>query len=149
MARITNREAGTPETAGPAERFFARIWESGALPPNVTPESAASAVLCVLSCRLPGGQAGDLREAMPGPLRDLFQSCPRHRRDPPETFDREEFLRRVGEHLGITPDQAETVARAVFVALQDEVPSIRREVDDVESQLPRDLKELWRPRPGH
>ena len=149
MTRISNRDAGTSETAGPAERFFARIRQSGALPPDVTPESAASAVLCVLARRLPGGEVADMRQALPGPRRDLFQSCPRHRRDPPETFDREEFLRRVGEHLGIPPDQAETVARTVFAALQEEVPSVRQEVDDVESQLPRDLKELWRPRLAH
>lgn len=152
MTRTSNEldsGPGAPETPGPVERFLARIERSGVLPPDVAPAYAAGAVLCVLSQRLSGGEAGDLRQAVPGPLRDLFQLCPRHRQAPPETFDRQEFLRRVADHLGIGPDQAETVARTVFSALQEEVPSVRREVDDVESQLPKDLKELWRPRLAH
>jgi hypothetical protein len=28
------------------------------------------------------------------------------------------------------------------------VPSVRPQVDDIESQLPQDLKELWRPHVG-
>jgi uncharacterized protein (DUF2267 family) len=134
---------------GSAERFFTHLARSGVLPPNVTPGDATAAVMCVLSQRLPGGQAGDLRQAMPGPLRDLFQFCPRHRQEPPEKFDRQEFLRRVADHLGVTPDEAELIARTVFAALQEAVPSVRPEVDDVESQLPDDLKYLWRPRPPH
>ena len=149
MTRTTNPELDAREAPGPSERFFAHIERSGVVPPNISPVDAAAAVLCVLSQRVSGGEAGDLRQSMPGPLRDLFQRCPRHRRDPPETFDRQEFLRRVADHLGITPDQAESVARTVFAALQEEVPSIRPEVDDVEKQLPKDLKELWRPRPLH
>lgn len=141
-------EPGAAEGPGPAERFFARIQRTGALPPNVEPVDAATAALCVLSQRVSGGEAGDLRQAM-GPLRNLLAACPRHRREPPETFDRQEFLRRVADHLGIGPDQAEAVARAVFSALQEEVPAVRRQVDDIESQLPRDLKELWRPRVTH
>jgi uncharacterized protein (DUF2267 family) len=95
---------------------------------------------------VPGGQAADLRQAVPSPLRNLFESCPRRRDEPPEVFDRQEFLRRVADRLRIAPHEAEPVARAVFGALLDEVPSVRREVDDVESQLPHDLKELWRVR---
>jgi uncharacterized protein (DUF2267 family) len=151
MTRPTNglhAQPGAPDVPASAERFFADIERSRVLPPNVTPADAASAVLCVLSLRVSGGQAGDLRQAMPGPLRDLFQRCPRHREEPPETFDRQEFLRRVADHLGIAPDQAEAVARAVFAALQEQVPSVRPQVDDIESQLPQDLKELWRPHVG-
>ena len=139
---------GSPEDRSLAERVFARIERSGVLPPSVTPATAVEAVLCVLTQRVSGGEAGDLRQSVPGPVRDLLQRCPRHRRDPPETFDRQEFLRRIAEHLEIDPAQAEAVARAVFAAIQEEVPSVRPEVDDIESQLPKDLKELWRPRVG-
>ncbi|WP_441287611.1 DUF2267 domain-containing protein [Sorangium sp. KYC3313] len=47
----------------------------------------------------------------------------------------------VAEHLDTTPTQAEAVARAVFSAIQAELPE--EEVIAVESQLPSDLKELW------
>lgn len=144
MARITNAEPDAQKATDPAERFFAHIERSGALPPNVTPTAAASAVLCVLARRVSGGQAEDLREAMPEPLHDLFQPCRRQRTELAESFKRGEFVRRVAERLGISSEQAESVARAVFEALQVEVPSARKEVDDVESQLPQDLKDLWR-----
>jgi uncharacterized protein (DUF2267 family) len=81
---------------------------------------------------------------MPGPLRDLFQPCRRQRTELAESFTRQEFLHRIADRLGIFPDEAESVARTVFAALRDEVPSARREVDDVESQLPKNLKDLWR-----
>lgn len=146
MTTTPNVEPGAAGAPNPADRFFMRIRRSGVLPANVTPEAAASAVLCVLSERVSGGEAGDLREAMPGQLRDLFQPCPRQREELAQAFDRQEFLRRLADRLGISPDQAEAVTRTVFEALQDEVPSVRRELDDVESQLPKDLKELWRAR---
>jgi uncharacterized protein (DUF2267 family) len=144
MTRTPNPEPRAPEQPDPAERFFSHIALTGALVRNLTPQAAASAVLCVLSQRVSGGEAVDLRQAMPEPLRDLFKPCPRDRHDQPETFDRHEFLRRVASRLGIADYEAEPVVRAVFHALQEEVPSVRREVDDIESQLPRDLKELWR-----
>ena len=53
---------------------------------------------------------------------------------------RAKFLQMVAEHLDTTPTQAEAVARAVFSAIQAELPE---EVIAVESQLPSDLKELW------
>ena len=45
--------------------------------------------------------------------------------------------------LGVTPDHAEDMSRAVFAALR-ELPSASREVDHVETQLPSEL--LWRSR---
>jgi uncharacterized protein (DUF2267 family) len=86
----------------------------------------------------------DLKEALPESLRDLVNSCPRNRQDPPEKFDRHEFLHRIAERLHINDYEAEPVVRAVFHALQEDIPAVRREVDDVEKQLPHDLKELWR-----
>jgi len=118
-------EPGAREAPDPAQRFFSHIERSGVLPPNVTAAAAASAVLCVLSQRVSGGQAEELRQAMPGSLRSLFDPCPRRREELAERFDRQEFLRRLAGRLGITPDQAEALARAAFEALQDEVPSVR------------------------
>jgi uncharacterized protein (DUF2267 family) len=146
MTNTPNRESGGPEELRSAERFLAHIERSGVLPPTMTPAEAASAALCVLSRRVTGGEAEDLREAMPGPLRYLFERCPRDRADPPEVFDRQGFLRRVAEQLAVAPSRARSIALAVFEALQEEVPSVGREIDDVESQLPADLKDLWRVR---
>jgi uncharacterized protein (DUF2267 family) len=56
-------------------------------------------------------------------------------------FDREEFLGRLGEHLGTSPDHAEQAARAVFGATKRVLPP--KEVDHVASQLPPALRALW------
>jgi uncharacterized protein (DUF2267 family) len=126
-----------------ADDFFTKIEQSCALPPDGSAADATSAVLCVLSQRISRGQAAELAEAIPPPVGALMGPCALHRAERPDVFDRREFLRRVAAHLGVTPEQAEEIARAVFAAVQ-EIPSARREVDDVESQLPIDLKLLWR-----
>jgi uncharacterized protein (DUF2267 family) len=67
--------------------------------------------------------------------------CARHRGERGEVFDRAEFLRRVAAHLNVSVPQAEEISRAVFAAVRRRLPS--KEVGDVASQLPRELKELW------
>jgi hypothetical protein len=52
----------------------------------------------------------------------------------------EEFVRRVAEREGVTPDEAHAQARAVFAMLRETLPE--REFDDVLAQLPRDYAAL-------
>jgi uncharacterized protein (DUF2267 family) len=128
---------------GSVERFFGRIEQSRVLPSSISVLDAVSAVLCTLSQRVTAGEARDFVAAMPPDLEALLAPCVLHRDERPETFGRVEFLRRVADHLRIEPVQAEALARAVFAAMNEELP--RGQIDDVESQLPPDLKDLWRP----
>lgn len=126
----------------PTQKFFRDIEQSATLPEGVDAERAASAVLCTLMMRVTGGEAREFVESMPPPLSRRLRRCIDHRDEQPRKFDRAEFLSFVADHLGVEIDQAERISRAVFAAVREDLP--QREVDDVETQLPRDLAELWR-----
>jgi len=126
-------------------RLFLQLRQSTALPDGVSPEDGAAAVLCVLATRLSAGEASHLLEGLPPSVQELLAHCAEHRLEQSVAFDRQEFLRRVGDHLQITPREAESLTRAVFSAAQ--VDLSKNEIKDVESQLPRDIADLWRHRP--
>lgn len=126
-----------------AERFFREIRDSGVLPEDMSASDAASAVLCTLAMRLSGGEAVDLVESLPPRLQALLVRCPRHRRENAEPFDRETFLHHVARHLDVGFAASVDISRAVFAALRRVLPD--EEIFDIESQLPRDLVELWTP----
>jgi osmotically-inducible protein OsmY/uncharacterized protein (DUF2267 family) len=136
--QITVGLAVPPEEWGPV---LDRIEGSGALPPDVGPGDAARAVLCVLSLGMSRDDAHLLAGVLPGELSRLLHPCVRHRRDIPDAFNRTEFLRRIADHLVVSPEQAEIIARAVFAALKNRVPAA--DIQGVATQLPGDLKELW------
>jgi uncharacterized protein (DUF2267 family) len=128
-----------------AQTFFAALERNGLLPRGVSADGAAAAVFCTLTRRVGAGEAREFAESMPPMLRRLLFRCRRHRAEPAETFGRQEFVGRVAAHFGISTSDAERVANAVFSAMRACLP--QSEVDDVASQLPPDLRELWRPEP--
>ncbi len=146
--RRVHLEPGAPKVPGSGERFIKKIQESGALPDGLTAADAASAVLCVLLQRLSRGQAEDFVQSTPDRVQSLLWPCLEGRAERPEVFGRDEFLRRVSDRLAVKLKDAEAISRVVFDAVQ-EIPSAHPEIDDVESQLPPDMKELWRPERAH
>jgi uncharacterized protein (DUF2267 family) len=120
----------------------AKIEQQGGLPPGMRGTDAAMAVLCVLAQRLSGGEARDLVVTLPEGLRPRVQACTRHRGERGEAFDYDEFLRRVAAHLGVSAPKAEEITRTVFAAVRWTLPV--KEQQDVASQLPWDLEQLWR-----
>jgi uncharacterized protein (DUF2267 family) len=132
----------TRTEADSAARFLRDIEATIVLPANVSAADAATAVTCVLTSRLTGGEAGDVLEVLPVSVHALLRRCERHARAPAEAFSREDFLRRVAEHLGVREADAERIVLAVFSALRARLPL--KEVEDVASQLPKGLKQLWR-----
>jgi uncharacterized protein (DUF2267 family) len=128
---------------GSADDFFERIQASGALPADLDPRDAAAAVLCAVTQRLSLAEGRDVIDALPPGVQAVFQRCNVHRdfdEEPPA--DREQLVGLVGAHLEVEPDDAEEIARAVLTALRAQLP--RKEVHDVESQLPADLVALFR-----
>jgi osmotically-inducible protein OsmY/uncharacterized protein (DUF2267 family) len=118
-----------------------RIERSGALPAGVSAAEAAAATLCALSLRVSAEEARELMKFLPGEVSRLVRPCARHRRAPVEVFDREEFLRRVGDHLIVSEQESERMTRAVFEAVRMWLPG--RDVREVAIQLPEDLRDLW------
>lgn len=111
------------------------------LPEPITPERALQAVMCTLSQHVSGGEARDLRRSLPEPLRPLFDRCMLHREGAASRFDRAELLSRVAHHLNVLPGTAEQITIAVLGVVSSRLPP--KEVADVASQLPHDLRELW------
>lgn len=120
-----------------------RELERGAsIPSSSSAEDVARAVMCTLADRLTAGEAHDLLAGLPDAARPLFDRCVAHRVGRPvDRYDDAEFLRRVADHLGVTPVHAEALSRKVFeaVALRLDAKTIAH----VANQLPRGLKELW------
>ena len=139
--------AQMPSTEEMTQAFFSDIEHSEAIPANTNPRDAAQGVLCVLTQRVSGGEARDFYASMPQGMQELLRQCTLHREEPPGLFGKQEFLEKVAEHFDISSDQAEALSRAVFASMWGHLP--RKELDDLESQLPPDMKEIWRTKTAH
>jgi uncharacterized protein (DUF2267 family) len=111
------------------------------LPPGVTPEAAIEAVLCVLSQHAFGGEARHVLNALPKDIRPVLQRCAQHQAEPTSRFDRNELLRRIGEHLKVSPGDAEDIASAVLMAIGARLKP--EDVHAIADQLPLELRDLW------
>lgn len=105
-------------------------------------ERAAVSVLCAVEQRLYGEEAAHLNAQLPLKLKELLARCPRHIGVPPRKLGRDELLQLVADDLETTVEDAELIVRSVLLAVRQQVTA--GEVDDVISQLPPDIAELWR-----
>lgn len=101
--------------------------------------AVTTATLELLGQRLAGAEPADLASQLPDGLKE---SLTRHT-GAAETFDVDEFLRRLAqrEGAGVDPEQAREHARVVFATLGSFVSS--GELDDVRSQLPAGYGSLF------
>lgn len=132
---------GTEAPAGESGLVLDHIERSGALPVGVSAAEGAAATLCVLSLRVSADEASNLMQFLPADVSRLVRPCARHRGASVEVFDRDEFLRRVGDHLVVSQQESERITRAVFEAVRLWLPS--RDLREVGVQLPEDLHDLW------
>ncbi len=120
--------------------FIRHLSELGAMPPALA-ESAAVSVLTALERRLMPNGARNLESQLPRMLVEFLpppEERPRH----PHRFGREELVASVAEDLQLPEDEAEVVIRTVLRAIQDQISE--GEADKVASNLPADLRALWR-----
>lgn len=101
-----------------------------------TAEALTAATLQTLAERISGGEAQDLAAPLPAELKPHLTGAD----EPAEPFGVEEFLRRVVERSGIDGGRARAGVRAVFTTVREVVTP--HELDDVMTQLPKDLREL-------
>ncbi|WP_194858220.1 MULTISPECIES: DUF2267 domain-containing protein [unclassified Myxococcus] len=106
-------------------------------------EKAAQSVLCLLEQRLMDTEAKHLEAQLPRKVKDMLKRCPRHEGKVARKYKLEQFLAMVAEELDTTPNEAERLARAVFVTVRNHISE--GEADDVMGQLPADLRSLWVP----
>jgi uncharacterized protein (DUF2267 family) len=140
VRRARRHESRTSQTYA---AFIKHLCDRGGMSPSVA-EKAATSVLCAIEQRIFGEEVKDLEAQLPLKLTELLQRCERHESGPPPLkFGRDEMLRMVGEELGLNPDAVEPVIRAVLDAVRDQISE--GEAEQVISQLPADLRDLWRP----
>ncbi|OXS35322.1 DUF2267 domain-containing protein [Streptomyces sp. XY006] len=105
----------------------------------VSPEKAeplTRATLETLAERLTRGEAQDLASELPKPLQErLVSPTPEA-----EAFGLDEFVHRVSERAGVSPEEAREGVRAELSTLKDAVSD--GEFRQVMSQLPRDFEAL-------
>lgn len=106
-----------------------------------TATNVATSVLLRLEQRLTGGEVKDLEAQLPVKLRELLADAGADR-DSVFKFHREHFVDCVSGDLGASEPAAEALIRAVFATVRRRISE--GEADDVEAQLPNDLKPLWR-----
>lgn len=104
-------------------------------------QKATASIVCTLEQRLTGEEAFDFEAQLPAKLRELLVRCERHEGAPASKFGLQEFYQRIGDDIGKGPNEVVGVVRAVFLALKGQIS--KGEADDVASQLPLDLKEIW------
>jgi uncharacterized protein (DUF2267 family) len=119
-----------------------RIARSTRLPEGVDSLAAFATVMGVLTRRLTRGEARHLTHNLPVDLAPLVEDSIDDRQEHPAHFDHEEYLNLVARELDTDDVEAtERVARAVFAAVQEYLPS--DVYGHVVRQLPPRMQELW------
>jgi uncharacterized protein (DUF2267 family) len=113
----------------------------GRLPTGISAEDAVRAVMCTFNQHVSGSEARKVFEALPATLHPLLQRCMLHRRDEAESFGRDQLIVRVGAHLGVSLEEAESVTSTVLKAISAGLP--KRTVGEVAQDLPLELRDLW------
>jgi uncharacterized protein (DUF2267 family) len=124
-----------------SKELLEAIRRSRVVPDWVTEGDALAAVLCTLSRRVARGEARHLYLDLPPTLQPLIEQCALVREERPDVFHRTAFTNRVARELKLSGSQAEAITRVVFDAVQRVLRP--KEVKDIASQLPSDLKDLW------
>jgi uncharacterized protein (DUF2267 family) len=113
----------------------------GKLEPGLA-ECAAVSVINALLHRIQPGEAKDLQAQLPRKLLDML---PKQDAQQPARVlgkSRDDFLQMVAEDLRKDVSEVETIVRAVFQGLREHISE--GEAQDVESNLSRELQDLWR-----
>lgn len=117
------------------------IEERAGLPRGIAPSAAFTAVMAALFERLSAGEALDVLIGLPDELRPLLEGPALDRPERPRTFHRDELFTIVAERLHVARDVAARLVPIVLTAAKRLLPM--KEIDDVASQLPADLREIW------
>jgi uncharacterized protein (DUF2267 family) len=124
------------------DEFLTLVRDRGEYHSEDEAEQVSTAVLWVIASRIGPDEAAGLASDLPAPLDDAL----RLERGRPETFGREEFLRRVAQQSGARPRTAEWDAGAVLSTLGEAVPGDR--VEHLLAQMPEDCADLFGRRGG-
>ncbi|AOR36487.1 hypothetical protein BFF78_40360 [Streptomyces fodineus] len=124
------------------QEFLTQVRDRGEFRSQEEAERVCEAVLWALATRISPEEADELAARLPAPLDEALHLD----RGRPETFDCDEFLRRVSVQTGARPRTAEWDADAVLCTVADAVPG--PQLDRLLSRLPARYAEFFgRPTP--
>lgn len=103
-------------------------------------EDAALAVLRRLEDRLTANEANDLEAQLPDKLKELLETEEREKKTPIK-YTLSEFYEAIADDAGVSPSEAIPLVSLVFRAVNQQIS--RGESEDVASQLPQDLAQVW------
>ena len=122
------------------EAFYRRVMDSIADDDRAGAARATAAVFGALRDRLTVTEAAQVCAQLPRALKQVWQVGEYAERQP-RRIHREEFYQRVARDGKLPRREARCATIAVLSALRAQLSP--GESDDVQAQLPRDLKELW------
>jgi uncharacterized protein (DUF2267 family) len=123
-----------------ADELVRRVAERGHLHVDQA-ERAVEAVLETLAERLAPGEVDDLIARLDRDFHPVLERGKNAQTTATRRMDRMEFLQRVADRAGISPEEAFDQARAVFTTLRDALPG--GEFWDIAAELPAEYAALW------
>jgi uncharacterized protein (DUF2267 family) len=135
--RVQRHEAHVDSTYA---TFLRHLSQLGSMEVEVA-ECAAISVLSALERRILPKEARQLEAQLPRKLVE-FLPPPDKRPARPHRFGREEFLQTVADDLKKSPEEVEPLVRLVIRVFREQISE--GEAEDVASNLPPDLRALWR-----
>jgi uncharacterized protein (DUF2267 family) len=122
-----------------AHEFLAAVRDRGEYVSQAEAERASRTVLSALAARLAGGEAKDLAAQLPPELQPAILDA--ERPGGPWAAGEQEFLTRLAEELGATPETARWDASAVLSTLAEAVSG--GELNQLLTQLPAGYAPLF------
>lgn len=123
-------------------QMYSRVGIEADLPTIDDARTATRAVLQTLRDRLTKEEASQAAAQLPRELKRMWQSGEITGRRPLKLHRRDFYETVMTRGALTTVRKAELATDAVFAALKDQLSD--GEADDIVSQLPRDLKSIWR-----
>jgi uncharacterized protein (DUF2267 family) len=119
------------------EEFLAMVRERGQYQDLAEAERVSRAVLGLLGARLTAGEVSDLASQLPAQLKDALVQAPQQA----QAFGVEEFVQRLAQAVGTTPQTARWDASAVLTTLAESISG--GQLNQVLSQLQSGYAELF------
>jgi uncharacterized protein (DUF2267 family) len=123
-----------------AEAFYRKVMDTIGDEDRPGAVRATAAVFHALRDRITPDEADQLCAQLPTALKELWEQGDTADRKPVR-MHRQEFYQRVSEEAKVPRREARRVSQAVFAILKKQLSP--GEAEDVLSQLPKDLKDLW------
>jgi uncharacterized protein (DUF2267 family) len=121
--------------------FYRRVIDETGQADREAVKRGTAAVLHALRDRLMPTEAAQAAAQLPRPLKEVWSAGDRRDRKPVK-MHRRDFYDRVRREAGLrNVREARFLTIAVFAALKEQLSG--GEADDVQAQLPRDLKDVW------